>query len=165
MVLHSQSLYGSLYSWIFFCNKIKAFNIGVRYKSRLVSQNYDDDQEATILWRARTVHWLTQRLIWTMAALLVYMITHVRNIALVNIQCYPSLQHHVDIRPSKKMNLPPNKGLNVTKPLYGIQESGLYGYLTCVRHYMSSLDMHLSGVDLWLLYKKMGDILEALVIF
>lgn len=60
------------------------------------------------------------------------------------------------IHPPIEMGLRVSKILKVVKPLYGIPESGVHWYLTCMEHHNSNLGMHWSWADPCLLHRQNG---------
>lgn len=101
-----------------------------RYRNKQIAHSYGDDNASTIVARVWKVQLLAQRLILSMAASPEYTIIYIQDITRSYIQPEVHFRREVYTRPSKIMNLPFNKLLNVPKTLNGIPESRLYCYPT-----------------------------------
>lgn len=67
----------NLVSGLLYVDQIRPANDGVRYKRRLVSQSYSDDQAPNIEKKEPTVQHLTQQLILFITASMEYTSTHI----------------------------------------------------------------------------------------
>lgn len=117
--------------------------VGERFKnkSRLVAQNYADEGAATIATKAPTVQLFSQLVALCLAASMPSMSTYSRDITQSYIQLHTPVDRDVYIRARAQLGLIPRQFRKVSKPLYGIPESGLDFYQTYLAHYLELLEM------------------------
>lgn len=92
----------------------------VRFKSRLVPQNYGDTSAGYIATKDPIVQRFTQRLMFSLAATLNCMNTYSRDATQAYIQWRTQLEPEVHIHQPEEMDTPSDHVLKVVKPLYSI---------------------------------------------
>lgn len=118
-----------------FIDSLKSVKEGQRKKSRLIAQNYKDENSRGIYTRAPTVQRLTQLLLLSLAASMPDMNTFRRDVTEAYVQSETKFALPVYIQPPPKMVLTRGTVWRVVKPLYGIPESGLHWYFTYLQHH------------------------------
>lgn len=106
-----------------FVDQVKQAITGVRYKSRLVAQNYGDKDAATIATKAPTIQRFAQRLVLSIAASMPDKRTYTRDITQAYIQSTTTLERDVYISAPKEMGLPVGSVLKVVK--VAVQDTGV----------------------------------------
>lgn len=147
-----------------FVDEIKRAGVGLRKKSRLVLQNYADEEAATTATKAPTVQRLSQRAALSVAASEPDLDPFLRDIIQAYIQSLSRLHRRVFMRAPKELGLPEGTILEVVKPLYGIPESGLHWYLTYLTHHVDNLGMQRSTVDPCVLVLREGTNVKVIVL-
>lgn len=109
-----------------FVDEVEKADRGVRLKSRLISQSYNDKGPAMIATKAPQSQRYVQRLAMCLASSMVNMTVYTRDVTQAYVQPTTRLERDVYLRPPPVMGLPVNIILQIMKPLYGIPESGLY---------------------------------------
>lgn len=140
-----------------FIDDLKKIGRRLKQKSRLVAQNYMDEEAAEMGTKAPTIQRFSQRLLIALAASIPETYTATRDITQAYVQSRSRLERPVFIKPPKEMNLPKDTVLRVVRPLYGIPESGLHWYLTYLDHHVGRLGMKQSRADPCFLMKHRED--------
>ena len=140
-----------------FVDELKKVGCMLKKKSRLVAQNYTDDEATAIPTKAPTVQRISQRVALCIAASMSSMNMYTRDITQAYIQSHTQLERDVYIRAPKEMELPPGYIIKVVKPLYGIPESGLHWYLTYLTHHLDTLRMTRTRSDPCILIRRTKD--------
>lgn len=102
----------------------------MRRRSRLVAQNYGDDEDGKNATKAPTVHWFSQRLLLSLAASMLGMATFTGNVTQGSVQSESMSEREVYISAPPEIQLSPESVVKVVRPIYGIPESDLNWYLT-----------------------------------
>ena len=84
-----------------FVDEIKKVGKGLRKKSRLVAQNYADNDAASIATKAPTVQRFSQRVALSIAASLPTLVPYVRDVTQAYVQAHTNLERRVFIRAPK----------------------------------------------------------------
>lgn len=147
-----------------FIDELKQADTGIRKKSRLVAQNYSDDEAAHLATKAPTIQRSTQRMIMSIAVSMKGMRAFTRDVTQAYVQSKSELERKVYVKAPQELVLEPGTILQVVKPLYGIPESGLHWYLTYLDYHINVLGMTRSKSDPCLLIKKEGGNLIGVVI-
>ena len=147
-----------------FVDELKKVGNGLRKKSRLVAQNYADDDATSISTKAPTIQRFSQRVALSVAASIPSLKGYVRDVTQAYIQSHTHLERDVFIKAPSELDLPPGHVLRVVKPLYGIPESGLHWYLTYLAHHLDTLGMTRSRVDPCLLIKQGNNGLDGFIL-
>lgn len=146
-----------------FIDQVKGAGDMMRKKSRLVAQNYGDEDAAGIATKAPTVQRYSQRVLLSLASSLPACKVFSRDVTQAYIQATKPLERPVYIKPPKEMGLSEDMVLLVVKPLYGIPESGLHWYMTYLEYHMDKLDMKRTTADPCVLVKRRNGKLSGLV--
>ena len=147
-----------------FVDELKKVGDRLKKKSRLVAQNYADDDATAIATKAPTVQRFAQRVALSIAASYPELIPYTRDITQAYIQSHTDLERDVYIRAPKELGLQPGFVLKVVRPLYGIPESGLHWYLTYLSHHLETLGMHRATADPCVLIKRSNNEIEGLIL-
>lgn len=147
-----------------FVDDLKRVGESLKRKSRLVAQNYSDDEATCIPTKAPTVQRFTQRLAMALASSLPGTTTYTRDVTQAYIQSKTNLEREVYIRAPKELGLPADYVLKVEKPLYGIPESGLHWYLTYLSHHVDNLGMNRARTDPCLLYRHKDNEIDGIIL-
>lgn len=129
-----------------FVDEIKRAEVGLRNKSRFISQSYSDENATSIPTKAPTIQRLSQRTALSIATSDDNLDAILRVIVQAYIQAMSKLMRRVFIRAPKEIKLGEDYVLEVIKPLYGNPESGLHWYLTYLSHNLDELHMSRSRI-------------------
>jgi len=152
IVPEGQRIYGT--KWV---DGIKTLDDGsTKYKSRLVAQNFRDNEARGIPTKAPTISRFGQRIALAIAAMNADGHAYVRDITQAYTQSNSELERDVYLTPPPEMQLTPGKVLLALKPLYGVPESGLHWFLTYSNHHIENLNMKSCTVDPCILYNRKG---------
>ena len=146
-----------------FIDEIKRAGTGMRKKSMLVAQNYQDVGSTRIATKAPTVNRFSQRILLALAPSFDNMQVFTRDITQAYVQSTTYLERPVYISAPKELGLEADMVLQVMKPLYGIPESGLHWYLTYLEHHLVELNMDRVKTDPCVLVRRNGQNLEGMV--
>lgn len=135
----------------------------MRRKSRLVAQNYCDEDAGIIPTKAPTIQRFSQRILLSLTASIPDMQVFTRDVTQAYIQRNKPLQIPVYIEAPKEMGLSEGEVLRVVRPLYGIPESGLHWYLTYLEYHSDKLGMHRATIDPCVMIKRDKGKLKGLV--
>ena len=123
---------------------------------KLVAQAFNDQGKKTILTQSPTIQRVSQRLIAALAPTLFArgMKLAQRDITQAYTQAKDPLSRAIFAYPPREMagEFPPDSILRMLGPLYGIPESGLYWFVTYVKHHKVNLGMEASTYDPCLLF-------------
>lgn len=147
-----------------FVDELKRVGLELIKKSRLIAQNYADEEAVAIASSAPTVQRFSQRVLMSIAAAFPELRPFTRDITQAYVQAHTRLERLVFITAPSEMGLPEGYVLKVVKPLYGIPESGLHWYLTYLNHHLQTLGMKRSKVDPCVLYRRTGQKLEGIIV-
>jgi hypothetical protein len=130
-------------------------------KSRLVVQGYGDEEKQAILTQAPTIQRMSQRLIFALGPTLVRNFGaqgELRDITQAYTQSEDRLTRTIIARLPAELEerYPEGTVLLISKPLYGLAESGLYWFKTYHSHHTEALGMKVSTYDPCLLYTTDG---------
>ncbi|OHW89526.1 reverse transcriptase-like protein [Colletotrichum incanum] len=130
-------------------------------KSRLVIQGYGDWEKEDLLTQAPTIQRMSQRMLLALGPTLVRDFKcqgELRDITQAYTQSDDRLTRTIIARLPKELEnkYPKDTLLYITKPLYGLAESGLYWYKTYSEHHKNDLGMTESTYDPCLLYTTEG---------
>lgn len=120
---------------------------GLKRKSRLVSQGYNDHKAIAIATKALKMKGNSQI---TFMALEIYIPgTRMfgRDVTEAYIQSRSVLERNVFIKAPSEKGLLPETALRVDKSLYGMQKAGLNWYLTYLSHHIDELGVKKSRID------------------
>lgn len=90
--------------------------------------------------------------------------SYTRDITQAYAQSCTALEREMSLRPPAEMNFAPDSVLKVIRPSYGIQESGIYWYLTYGGHHINNISMVPSRADHCLLFERRCRTLSAFLI-
>lgn len=147
-----------------FVDELKMVGDNERKKSRLVAQNYSDDDASSIATKAPTVQRFSKRATLSISASIPTMVPYTRDITQAYIQSHTELERTMYIRATKDLGLPDGYVLQVEKTLYGIPESGLNWYLTYLSHHLETLEMSRAKADPCVIFKGSHGILDGLIL-
>lgn len=99
---------------------MKRVGSALRKKSRLVAQNYEDEEATCIETRDPTVQRFLKRIILCLAASIKSAQCYTRDLTQTYVQSRTPLEKDVYIRPPPEMGVQSGQVLKVVNPLYGI---------------------------------------------
>lgn len=140
--------------WSRFVDYLKKVGNKLKKKSRLVANNYAEDDATVINTKAPTVQKFAQRVALSIAALITSLIPYKRDITQDCIQPHTKLKCKVYIQAPKELRLPTGFVLQVIRPKNGIPESGLHRYLTYLLHHLETIQMSRTRADTCFLVKR-----------
>lgn len=141
-------IYGS--RWV---DTIKSTNGKLVEKSRLVAQNYRDKGASFIATRSPTISRMGHRVTVATATLCPDHKSYIRDISQAYLQSESDLERKIFLKAPKEMGLEDDEVLLVTKPLYGVPESGLHWFVTYQTHHKERLGMNCTRGDPCLLFR------------
>jgi hypothetical protein len=141
--------------------EVKGKDIKPYEKSRLVVQGYGDEEKDTILTQSPTIQRMSQRLILALGPSLIKHFGakgELRDITQAYIQAEDQLTRQIFARLPTELEdkFPRGTIMKITRPLYGLAESGLYWFKTYHSHHKNKLNMKISSYDPCLLFTVSG---------
>ena len=119
-----------------FVGSFKTVGDVTNLKSRLIAQNYQDEDAKTIATKSPTIQRASQRMICITGASHKRHRPYNRDMPQAYVQAKTPLERTIYLEAPEEMGLQPDECLLVIRPLYGILESDLHWFLTFQDHHI-----------------------------